>query len=77
MKRTQTILHIDGTDSYLDIELENCSDYHLIGIKQRDDGVDVTLSEQVVSKGDLLNLRDAIDYIVKTNKQLRSDNKWK
>ena len=76
MKRAHTLLYSDGTDTYLSVELETCDDYYLIYIEQRDCGVDVILEQQIVSEEELLNLRGAIDYIVKTNKQSKSDASW-
>lgn len=64
MKKAMLMIHMEGTDTYLTIELEDCEDYQMINIEQRDCGTDVTLTEQIVGKKDLRKLRDAIDYII-------------
>ena len=64
MKQVVIVMNVDGVDTYLTIELENCVDYFLMNVEQRDGGVDTKLEEQVIGTEDLRNLRDAIDFII-------------
>lgn len=63
-KRVIVDIDLEETDSYLQIDIHDHDDYYMLAIERIESGVRFVLTEQVISKENLIELRDSLNLMI-------------